>query len=228
MSTPIYPIVPITGPFGGGSNKFGFSEMSHFANDTFSATADLADWLLLTASGGSAALLRGQGVITTAASNDAGITRHDVNYSQETNRDSFYETRVAGSDVSANDLFLGFYVAGVTNIIPDLANVDGIGFVADGDDGVLDFLTGSNSGTGNRTSDVFTMADDEFFTIGIKILGTGRVEAYVNGVLVASHTTNLTPSGDLRPVLVIDAVGATTDTLTVDWFRSSWQDSDSL
>lgn len=223
-----YPLTPITGPFGGGSDKAGFIEGSNFANDTISANANEGDWLLLTASGGSAALLRGQMVVTTASSNDAGITRHAANYSQETNYDMFLEARVASSDVDKNDLWLGWYIAAITNIIPDLSNVDGIGFVADGDDGKLDFLTGSNSGTGTRTSDVLAMTDGKFFTIGIKVLGTNAVEAYVNGQIVARHTAKITPSADLRPVFNLDAIGSTTDTLSLDWFRGSWQQSDSL
>jgi hypothetical protein len=224
MSVSPYPLEPIHGPFGGGSTKSGFSESSQFANDSFSATANLADWLIMTASAGSVTLVNGQAVITTAASNDMAITRHSANYTQAANRDLFYEVRCASSDADANDLWLGFYIAAITNIIPDIANVDGIGFIANGDDGQLDFLTGSNSGTGNRTSDVYTILDGIPFTVGIKVLGSGKVEAYVNGAKVATHTSDLTPSAALRPIINIDAAGATTDTLTVDWFRASSQE----
>ena len=229
MSLQPYPLTPITGPFGGGSDKAGFIDGSTFGSDAFSANANEGDWLLEQTNSGTASLLRGQAILTTggSADNEVQISRHAVNYSQETNFDMFFETRVKCEDVDDNDLFFGFYID-TADIIADVANFDGLGFLANGGDTELDFVTGSNSGTGTVTTKVHTLLDNVFFTLGIKVLGTNKVEGYINGVLVASHTLKITPSADMKHYHVINANGSGTDVLTIDYFRSSWQSSDSL
>tara|TARA_R100000808_G_C2154841_1_gene166259 strand:- start:3485 stop:4222 length:738 start_codon:yes stop_codon:yes gene_type:complete len=100
----------------------------------------------------------------------------------------------------------------------------GIGFVCDAGTSAitaLDTITtataSANSGE-EVTADVATamVNDDKYRVYGIDITGTGMVEFYIDGVLKATHTTNI-PTGALVPTLCSVNSASAQSTLYVDY-----------
>ena len=100
----------------------------------------------------------------------------------------------------------------------------GIGFVCDGGTSAitaLDVITtataSANSGE-EVTADVLTgMANDDQYRIyGIELNGTGEAKFFVDGVLKATHTTNI-PTGALVPTLCSVNSAAAQSKMSVDY-----------
>ena len=78
--------------------------------------------------------------------------------------------------------------------------------------GVADFYTRASS-TSTTTTGVKTFVADTYAVLRFEYDGKSAVNAYVDGSLVATHTTNLPTATSLSPIICVEDAG----TLTVDY-----------
>lgn len=142
-------------------------------------------------------------------------------YVPTANDEIYFECRMRHVDsVSASpaDLFIGLSVIDTT-MIASSANTSAnhIGFESVSEDGVLAFV---NEASGTRTSNaaVKTLVANTWTKLGFRVVGTTKILAYVDGVLVATVTTNI-PTTEMVPTIVCQASGtaAANPTIDVDW-----------
>ncbi len=226
MSIPPFAIDLITGPFGGGSTKPGFLDSDSFGMVNSSPTDDLAEWHS-TANTGTNPITHvgGQMVMTlqATANADLQIQRHHAQHLPATNIDLFWEARLKIDDVSTSIIAIGLH-----EIDTDVTNTldHGAFFEMQGADANLDCVTGDGT-THVAIDSGVDLLDDTFFTVGIKVLGTTKAEFYVNGILKVTRTVTL-PTAALSPTFALSTTGSAAEIMTLDWMRSSRQDSDSL
>lgn len=128
----------------------------------------------------------------------------------------WFEARVAASDATQSDFLVGLAVTD-TDLLG--AVTDGVYFrKVDGSASVA-FVTEKDS-TETSTAAVHTAANATYVRLGFWFDGNGSVFAYVDGVLVATHTTNIPDDEELR-VSFQYLTGATgVDTFGVDYIKA--------
>lgn len=105
------------------------------------------------------------------------------------------ETRVKLTDADDMDFNFGFTENFATNPEAMRTSSNRIVFeVVEGDASIQCITEASDSAT--TTDSQVDAGDDTFVTLGIRCIGTGVVEFYVNRVLKATHTTNI-PTANL-------------------------------
>lgn len=154
---------------------------------------------------------------TATTDNDGGSIQGREAFKLASGRTIWVEAKLQVSDATQMDVFVGLAVAFVTNPEAVMTGTDRIGFVIA--DGAADILVktvkNSTETSTDSGSDVVAATD---VVLGIRITGTTKVEFYVNGVLKATHTTNIVDDEELALVayeLSGDAVG--TKTMDLDY-----------
>ena len=125
-------------------------------------------------------------------------------------RHIWFEARLAISDATQSDMLIGLVVTDTT----PLANANGIYFRKDDGDTQIDFETNNTSVA--STSSAVGVMDTAFHTYGFKVTGTGQVEGYLDGVLVATLTSRI-PTTELRVTCHIQNGEAVAKTLSWDY-----------
>lgn len=175
--------------------------ISEYRNDFHSIT--LAEWVITESGAGTQTISdadNGILLLTNAAADDNSISMQLGNtadggagesFLPTAGRNIWFECRAAISDATQSDWLCGLVVTDTT----PLANANGIYFRKDDGDTQIDFETNASS-IASTSSNIFTM-NTGFITYGFKVTGTNLVEAYINDVLVARHTTQI-PTTELR------------------------------
>jgi len=198
--------------------------VAHIFYDDFygylvSSGSDYVGWIM-TENGGSG----GQGTTDAAGGifamyphtdddDNVQIQWNSENFALAATKPLWFEARVKLSDAIQSDMVVGLCV---TDTSLTTAMSDGVYFRKDDGNTSLDFVTEATSSE-TETSAVGTMTDDTYVRLGFWYDGT-TVRAYVDGVLVASHTTTITAVELAVSFAVQNGEGAA-KTMSIDYFK---------
>lgn len=184
------------------------------------------DWTVVKDSGASVAIVAdttgGELALTSAATTDndgASIQGNEV-FAVTAGKNMFFQTRVKCNDADQTDLCFGFTVNFATNPEAMLTAADRIVFqVNDGDASVL--CKTEKDGTETSTDSGVDLADSTYVVLSIAVEGTGSVKFYINGQLVASHSTNI-PDDENLTIGAMSLSGSATGTraTTIDYIMA--------
>lgn len=170
----------------------------------FSEVADRGVWLVTRDAAPTIAISDAEpgGVVaitTGASANDfVSLQMNGEAWTVNANKNIYFEARVKLADADDTQWFVGLASTDVTGStlgpILDGTN-DSIGFRQNADTGVdIDCLTEDDT-TETETDSGVDVADDTYVRLAFRVIGTERVDFYVNGDKVASHSTNLPDAG---------------------------------
>lgn len=106
-----------------------------------------------------------------------------------TGKNLWFETRVKTSDVTQHDFFVGLSIQDTAIIATPGADL--IGFRKDDGDALLDATSASTASGATSSVGLATLVNDTYVTLGFKVTTLDKIEFYVNGILVATHTTSI-------------------------------------
>lgn len=134
--------------------------------------------------------------ITTGGTEDNGdnIQRLGESWKLTTGKPCWFEVRVKVDEVIQSDLLVGLCITD-TDLLGGMT--DGVYFRKVDGSAVVEFVTEKDS-TETATAAVHTLVNDTYVRYGFRFNGAGTVQAFVNGVLVATHTTNIPDDEELR------------------------------
>ena len=130
----------------------------------------------------------------------------------------WFETKLAVADIDACDFACGLMTTD-TDIVTDAGDfvVTGGVYFANAHDGDLDYYT--ESATTETTGDTgVNLLDATEVKLGIKWDGISAVTFWVDGVKVATSTTNI-PTTELRLSYGIKNTGGAAEAVTVDYYK---------
>ena len=190
----------------------------------FSELANLGDWLVTLVDGGGdngeviVVADDGVGGLLTLTTNDADNDSIEMQMNGEawqlaSGKDVVFEVRMKGTDVSEFDWFVGLAITDTTTMT---ASSDRIGFECPDSTGDIDAISEKDS-TQTTTDSGKDLTDNTFVVLRFETSGTGTVRYYVNGALVAKHTTNIPEDEALTPTICIRNDGAAANTMTLDY-----------
>jgi hypothetical protein len=140
----------------------------------------------------------GELALTSAATTDndgASIQGNEV-FSAVSGKELYFQTRIKNTKVDQSDICVGFTVNFATNPEAMLTAADRICFQVD--DGSAEILCKTEKGgTETSTSSGISMVNDTYIVLSIQVVGTSAVNFFINGGLVATHTTNLPDTENL-------------------------------
>lgn len=190
----------------------------------FLLTQDYAatDWTITTTEGGAGAATEaiagdeacGALLITNDDADDDvdSLQMNEENWRLSSGKQLWCEINLKVGDVDEADLFVGL---AITDTTPRDAS-DRIGFsLADGS-AALSCVSAKNS-TATTTSSIATLADATYVKCGFHWDGSSKVEFFINGALVATHSSNIPDDENLAVTLNIQNGAAAANTLTVDY-----------
>ena len=194
------------------------------AQGKFSELANMGDWLVTLVDGGT-----DNGEVIVIADDAAGghltLTTNDADddsiemqmngeaWKLATGKTLVFEVRMKGADVSEFDWFVGLAITDTTVMT---AVTDRIGFECPDSTGDIDAICEKDSSQ-TTTDSAQDLADDTFVTLRFEAEGTGKVRYYVDGSLVATHTTNIPENEALTPTICVRNDGAAANTMTLDY-----------
>jgi hypothetical protein len=190
--------------------------------DTFVA----GDWTITEiGAGGTSALGAGDGgllVLTTdALDNDAIQAQLTVaTFLMESGKKAFFKARFKIEDATQSDLLIG--LAALDTTVFDA--VDGIFFMKDDGDALLDFYVKKDSTTGqNVDTGIATLVSDTFVEVGFYYDGVDEALAFVDDVLVGRLDASSTylPDAALTVSMAYRAGEAGAIALTVDYILAA-------
>lgn len=152
------------------------------------------------------------------ASDDTGssIQTTEELFKLASGKKAWFETKVKLEDADQQDVFVGLTVNFATDPEAVLTVSDRAGFqINDGNASIL-FKTEKNS-TETSTDTGEDASDDTFVTLGFYWDGVGKVEAYVDRILVSTHTTNIPDDENLAAAAFTLNGEATQNSLIVDY-----------
>lgn len=157
-------------------------------------------------------------LFTTDANEDDGInfqlTGEAFSFSTSQKR-TYFGCRLKASEATQLDFLVGLCITD-TDLLGGMT--DGVYFEKlDGGTGIS-FTTEKNS-TETQTDSLATFAADTYVTLEFCFDGTS-VLAFIDGTLVATHTTNICDDELLTPSLQVLAGSANARTLTLDYWRA--------
>ena len=190
----------------------------------FSETANLGQWLVTLVDGGSDNgeviacaddAAGGYLTMTTNAADDDSIEMqmNGEAWKLATGKTLVFEVRRKGADVSEFDWFVGLSITDTTVMT---AASDRIGFECPDSTGDIDAIS-EKDGSQTTTDSAQDLADDTFVTLRFEAEGTGKVRYYVDGSLVATHTTNIPENEALTPTICVRNDGAAANTMNLDY-----------
>lgn len=161
------------------------------------------DWTVVKDSGAAVAIVAdtagGELALTSAATtNDDGasIQGNEI-FLPASGRTIWFAARVKNSKVDQSDMFFGLTQNFATNPEAVLTASNRIGFQID-DGGASVLCKTEASDTETSTDSGADMVNDTYVNLALKVSGTSAVEFFVNGALVATHSTNI-PTTELAP-----------------------------
>ena len=177
-------------------------------------------WTVVKDSGASVAIIAdttgGEVTLLSAATTDndgASIQGNEI-FTVAADKDIFFETRIKCSTVAQTDICVGLTVNFATNPEAMLTAADRIVFqVDDGDASIL--CKTEKSGTETSTDSGIDMVDATYIVLGFSVNGTGSVQFFINGSIVATHTTNIVDDENLT-VAAMSLSGNATGTRATD------------
>ena len=177
-------------------------------------------WTVVKDSGASVAIIAdttgGEVTLLSAATTDndgASIQGNEI-FAVAADKDIFFETRIKCSDADQTDICVGLTVNFATNPEAMLTAADRIVFqVDDGDASIL--CKTEKSGTETSTDSGIDMVDATYIVLGFSVNGTGSVQFFINGSIVATHTTNIVDDENLT-VAAMSLSGNATGTRATD------------
>jgi hypothetical protein len=191
------------------------NDFMHYVSGDWTATAVEAG-----ASSSSVALGDAAGgvlVVTNDAADDDStqLQKNGESWKLASGKACYFETRVKFSDATQSDILVGLNITDTT-LIP--GTTDGVTFrKADGSTAV-GFYTEKDS-TETATASVHTLVADTYVRLGFAFDGAGTVYGYVNGVLVATHTTNIPDDEELTISFAHQNGEAVAKVMTIDYVK---------
>jgi hypothetical protein len=157
-------------------------------------------------------------LITTDANEDDGAQMQLAGESFEFSTDqkaTYFGIRFKSGEATQSDFIVGLCITDTTLLG---GMTDGTYFrKVDGSTSVA-FVTEKDS-TETETTGVLTFAADTDYLLEFYFDGTS-IEAFVDGVSVATHTTNICDNELLTPSIAFLAGSAAVETMTIDWVRA--------
>lgn len=158
----------------------------------------------------------GEVALTSAATTDndgASIQGNEI-FLPASDKNMYFQTRIKNTKVDQSDICVGFTQNFATNPENMLTASNRIVFqVDDGSAAILCKTEATDTET--STSSGVSMVNDTYIVLAIAVEGTGTVRFYINGQLVATHTTNI-PTTELAVAAMSlsgDALGTRATTL---------------
>lgn len=208
-----------------GSDSFGFKDDFLYPASAASDAIPGYTTTLVEAGGGESTVAQQDGsagelLITTDANEDDGVELQKVGEAfgcASTNYLTYFGIRLKCDEATQNDFLVGLCITDTTLLG---GMTDGIYFEKlDGGTGIS-FVTEKNS-TETQTDSLATFAANTYVTLEFLFDGAS-VRALINGVVVATHTTNICNDELLTPSIHYLAGEALAKTMTVDWI-AAWQ-----
>lgn len=194
---------------------------SHRFFDDFD-TFNTADWTITTTEAGAGSATEALGnvdggvlVITNDdASGDADFFQKvGESFKFESGKKLWFESRFKIDNATNSAVVMGLQITDTT----PLDVTDGVFFLKSSGDTKFDFLVEKNN-TATTTSEVFTLVDDTFCTLGFHYNGSDKVDIYANGLLVGtSVTTNLPDDEELTISFGVQNGSAVSRVMTLDY-----------
>ncbi len=170
----------------------------------FSSTTNLGDWLetsdvtptIVIADNEPGGL-----VVVTTGSNGNDFASCQLNgeaFKVRADKDLYFQCRVKFDDANDTRWFVGLATTDITGttIGPILDGVvESIGFRQNTDTGTDIYALTENTSTETTDDTGVDVADDKYLVLAFLVTSNTKVEFFVNGKLVVTHTTNI-PSGD--------------------------------
>lgn len=155
----------------------------------------------------------GEVSLTSAATTDndgASIQGNEV-FSVSSGKHTLFMTRLKNNDADQTDVCVGLTVNFATNPEAMLTAADRIVFQINDEDASILCKTEKN-GTETSTDSGVDLADDTYVNLAIAVDGSGPVvRFYINGRLVATHTTNI-PDDENLTIAAMSLSGSATGT----------------
>ena len=133
----------------------------------------------------------------------------------------WFEARVKVSDAT-QQWFAGLCATDTTiiasGIFDDASDKVGFGHLAAGTDNKVDSITARTSAE-DATSDVASVTDDTWMTIGFRLKGQTSVEFYVNGVLVETGVTAANLPTAAMVLSFVSQYETADNILSIDWVK---------
>lgn len=186
------------------------------------------DWTVTeTQAGATQALTAGDGglllLTNSAADNDIVLLQNSVaTYLMESGKKAAFKARFKVSDATQSDFILGLVIVDTT----PLDATDGIYFMKDDGDAQLDFYCRKDATTGsNSVTNIATVSNDTYLSVGWYYDGQGRVFYFVNDTLKGSLDASSTylPDANLCVTFAIQNGEAVAKTMTVDYVYATKQ-----
>ena len=190
----------------------------------FSTVADCGEWFCSITDGGGddahAIVCADDGVggllvvSTDDADNDLiNMQLNGESFQLATNKKTIFEVRMHIEDVDVVDWFVGL---AITDTSVQAACTDRLGFACEDNTGDIDAISEKDSAqtTTDTTKD---LVDSTFVILRFEAIGTDLVRFYVDGSLVATHTTNIPADEALTPTICIRNAHASIQTMTLDY-----------
>ena len=155
---------------------------------------------------------------TTNADNDGLSLQLEGNsFAVTANKNITYECRFRITDVSTADWFVGLAKTDVTGNSPILLGVDeSIGFRCPDSTGDIDYVV-ENGGSETTADSTKDLANATFVVVRFEVIGTTSVQFWIDGVAIATVTTNLPEDDMLTPTLEIRNDGTGENTIEIDY-----------
>lgn len=189
--------------------------------DTFVA----ADWVITTVELGAGSAtealtdIDGGALLITndAADNDSDyFNKVGESFLMEAGKRAFFKARFKVSDATQSDFVMGLQVTDTT----PLDATDGIYFMKDDGDALLDVYCRKNATTGSTSATgIATVVSDTFLTVGWAYDGKGSLAYFVNDVQLGTldATSTYLPDTDLTISFGIQNGEAVAKTMTLDY-----------
>jgi hypothetical protein len=156
-------------------------------------------------------------VVNDAADDDSVELQYNAEcWKLAASKPLWFEARLKVSDATQSDLLVGLCITDTTAIT---GVTDGVYIKKDDGDANLDSVTMKDS-TPTANSAIGTLVDNTFIRLGIFCDGVSAVYFYVDGVLVATHTTNICDDEELTITLAYQNGAAAAKTAYYDYVKA--------
>ena len=197
-----------------------FSLLDDFVGVAIDSTNN---WTVVKDSGAAVAIVAdtvgGEVALTSTATTDddgASIQGNEI-FSVAADKVLYFQTRVKCNDADQTDLCFGLTVNFATNPEAMLTAADRIVFqVNDGNASIL--CKTEKDGTETSTDSLVDLEDNTYVVLGFAVSGTGSVQFFINGKLVATHLTDI-PDDENLALAAMSVSGSATGTraTTIDY-----------
>lgn len=160
----------------------------------------------------------GELLLTTDAADNDGINMQLAGESFELTSDQsavYFGIRMKSGEATQSDFLVGLCITD-TDLLGGMT--DGVYFRKVDASTSVAAVTEKNS-TETETTGVLTFAADTYYILEFFYSGSS-VRFYVDGVLVATHTTNIVDDEAITPSIHFLSGNAAVETMTIDWVRA--------